>query len=138
VSTPPRPIEFYVHGWDGPVVVIEGVEATALLRYGGLDAYHRHHRGVNPHLDRAIGKLRIASNAHRARVDSAHGTFRTEPPEPVTRSDGRLTTRQAASLLGVTPRAVRKAITEDRLPAERVAGRWLIDAESAARYRARR
>ena len=136
VSTPPRPIEAFVHGLDGPLALIEGAEAVALLRYGDLSGYLRQHRGVNPHLDRAVAKLTLVSAAFRSGAGSALGTFRTEPPEPVTRSDGRLTTGQAASLLDVTPRAVRKAIAEGRLPAERSGSRWLIDADNVTLYRA--
>jgi excisionase family DNA binding protein len=136
VNTPPRPIEAFVHGLNGAVALIEGPEAMALISYCGLDSYSRQHRGADPRLDRAVAKLLLVSAAFRAGTGSALGTFRTEPPEPVTRSDGRLTTGQAASLLGVTPRAVRKAITEGRLPAERSGSRWLIDADNVALYRA--
>jgi excisionase family DNA binding protein len=132
-----RPIEAAVHGWDGPVVIIEGIEATALLRYGGLDAYHRQHRGINPYLDRAIGKLRIASNAHRARASgSANGTFRAELAESVPVSGEPLTTQAAGDLLGMTARAVRKAISEGRLAARQSGRAWLIDPENVALYRA--
>lgn len=132
-----RPIESAVHGWDGPVVIIEGIEAAALLRYGGLDAYHRQHRGINPYLDRAIGKLRIASNAHRSRVSSsANGSFRAELAEPVPVSGEPLTTQAAGDLLGMTARAVRKAISQGRLAAQQSGRTWLIDPDSVARYRA--
>lgn len=124
MTTPPRPIETYVHGLAGPLGLIEGPEAVALLNYCDMGAYLREHRGTNPHLDRAIAKLRLVSLAYRG---TGHGTFPAEPQEPAKRSDGRLTTRQAADLLGVTPRAVTKAINEGRLPAKRFAGRWLID-----------
>lgn len=135
MSTPPRPIEAYVHGLSSPVALIEGAEAVALLAHCDLGAYLREHRGVNPHLDRAVAKLRLVSAAYRA--GSLISTSPAEPPEPAPRSDGRLTTRQVATQRGVTPRAVTKAINEGRLRAEWFAGRWLIDAATAARYRAR-
>ncbi len=124
MSTPPRPIEAYVHGLAGPLGLIEGPEAVALLNYCDMGSYLREHRGVNAYLDRAIAKLRLVSAAYRS---TGHGTASAEPQEPAKRSDGRLTTRQAADLLGVTPRAITKAINEGRLPAKRFAGRWLID-----------
>jgi excisionase family DNA binding protein len=133
-SPPARPVESYVHGLDGPLCLVEGREAMALLAFGGLDAWQREHRGANAHLDRAVAKLRLASAAYRA--GSGISTSPAEPPEPAPRSDGRLTTRQAATQLGVTPRAITKAINEGRLRAEWFAGRWLIDAATAARYRA--
>jgi hypothetical protein len=39
VSTPPRPIEAFVHGLSGPVGLIEGPEAVALLAHCDLDTY---------------------------------------------------------------------------------------------------
>jgi hypothetical protein len=66
VSTPPRPTETYVHGLDGPVGLIEGPAAIALLAYCDLGTYLREHRGVNPALDRAVTVLRLVSAAHRA------------------------------------------------------------------------
>jgi len=41
VSTPPRPIEAFVHGLSGSVGLIEGPEAVALLAYCDLGAYLR-------------------------------------------------------------------------------------------------
>jgi excisionase family DNA binding protein len=136
VTTPLRPIESFVHFPHGPICLIEGPEAVALLRYGGLDAYHRQNRGAHPHLDRAIAKLRLASAAFRSAAGSATGTSPAEPPEPVPPSGKRLTSREVATLLGVTPRAVTKAITDGRLPAERSSSRWLIDADNVTLYRA--
>lgn len=124
VTTPIRPIESYVHGLSGPLGLIEGPEAVALLRYCDLGQYLREHRGVNPHLDRAIGKLRLVSAAYRG---TNGGTSRAEPQEPAQLSDRRLNTQQAAALFGVTPRAITKAINEGRLAAEWFAGRWVID-----------
>jgi excisionase family DNA binding protein len=133
-STPARPVESAIQGLSGPVSVIEGAEATALITTFKLDVYSRTTRGANTDVDRAIAKLRLCSAAHRARADP--GTFGAEPAEPVRVSDRQLTTREASHLLGITDRAVRKAITEGRLPAERSGGRWLINSEDVARYRA--
>lgn len=38
-----------------------------------------------------------------------------------------ITTKEAAKRLGVTPRRIRKLITDKRLPAKRVGRDWLID-----------
>jgi excisionase family DNA binding protein len=110
----------------------------ALLSFAGLDAYQREHRGADPYLDRAVAKLRLLSAAHRAGAGCAVATLPAEPAQLMPLSGGPLTTGQVASLAGVTRSAVTRAIREGRLRAERVAGRWLIDAENAARYRARR
>ncbi len=45
-----------------------------------------------------------------------------------------MTTSQAAAVTGVTPNAIRRAISEGRISARRRGGRWLVDAASAARY----
>ncbi len=134
-STPARPVESAIQGLSGPISVIEGAEATALIATFRLVAHSREHRGADPDVDRAIAKLRLCSAAYRARAGS--GTFDAEPPEPVRLSDRQLTTGEASHLLGITDRAVRKAITEGRLHAKRSGGRWLIKSEDAARYRAR-
>jgi excisionase family DNA binding protein len=130
---PPRPVESFVHGLDGPLAVINGREAIALLGYGGLDGYLRGHRGADRHLDTAGAKLRLLSAAFRA--GAGPGTTPAERPEPASHSDGRLTVRQVADLLGLTPRGVRKAIGEGRLRAAWSGGRWLIDSGEAEAYR---
>jgi excisionase family DNA binding protein len=135
VTTPPRPIEAAIQGLSGPVSVIEGVEAAALIATFKLDVYSREHRGADRDLDRAIAKLRLCSAAHRARAGSDCGTRRVKPADRVPPSGGQLTTRQAGELLHVTDRAVRKAITQGRLRAESFGGRWLIDAEEVSTYR---
>lgn len=136
MSTPPRPIEAFVHGLSGPVGLIEGPEAVALLAYCDLAAYLREHRGVNPALDRAVAVLRLVSAAHRAGAGRAVATSPAEPPQPVPLSGRQLTTKQVALLSGVSRSAVTKAIRQGRLRAEWFAGRWLVDSGDAARYRA--
>jgi excisionase family DNA binding protein len=132
VSTSLRPIEGFVHGLGGPVALLEGQEAIALLRYCDLSGYSR---GADMALDRAVMKCRLLSAAHRAGASTASGTIRAEPAEPTPSSDERLTTQQAGELLGITDRGVRKAIKEGRLIAESFGGRWLIYAENLTLYR---
>lgn len=78
-----RPIEAYVHGLHGVLALIEGPEAAALLRHCDLSTYLREHRGADPHLDRAIGKLRLLSAAYRAGGGCAVATSRARPRGPV-------------------------------------------------------
>ena len=134
-TTPPRPIEAAIQGLSGPVSVIEGAEAAALIATFKLDVYSREHRGANVHVDRAISKLKLLSAAHRAGAGTGCGTFRAVPAELVQSCGGKLTTRQASEVLGITARGVRKAIKDGRLRAERSGGRWLIDSADVARYR---
>jgi excisionase family DNA binding protein len=135
VTTPPRPIEAAIQGLSGPVSVIEGAEAAALIATFKLDVYSREHRGANVHVDRVISKLKLLSAAHRAGAGTGCGTFRAVPAELVRSCGGKLTTRQASEVLGITTREVRKAIKDGRLRAERSGGRWLIDSADVARYR---
>ncbi|MGH3810271.1 MAG: hypothetical protein ACRDRU_27355 [Pseudonocardiaceae bacterium] len=112
VTPPPRPIEAFVHGLSSPVALIEGPEAVALLGYCDMATYLREHRGVNPALDRAIGKLRLLSAAYRAGGGCAVATSRARPGGPVPPSGERLTTNQVALLAGVSRSAVTKAIRQ--------------------------
>jgi excisionase family DNA binding protein len=79
---------------------------------------------------------RATPAAYRSGAGCAVATSPTVAAQLVPPSGGPLTTGQVASLSGVTRSAVTRAIREGRLRAERVAGRWLIDVENAARYRA--
>ncbi|MDQ1217983.1 helix-turn-helix domain-containing protein [Microbacterium arborescens] len=60
------------------------------------------------------------------------GTRVDETPAP---TPAWFTTRTAAALIGCKPRAVRRAIAENRLAAEKVAGVWNISAEAVAHFR---
>jgi excisionase family DNA binding protein len=132
VTTPPRPIEAFLHGLSGAVGLLEGPEAVALLRYCDLSGYSR---GADMALGRAVMKCRLLSAAHRTGVGTASGTIRAKPAEPTPSSGERLTTQQAGERLGITDRGVRKAIKEGRLIAESFGGRWLIYAENLTLYR---
>jgi excisionase family DNA binding protein len=134
-TAPRRDVENFVHGLDGPIGVIGGPEAIALLWFRDMDSYQRQHRGANVDLDRATAVLRLVSAAYRAAPSSPNGTFPAEPAEHVPQSNRQLTTAQASTVIGITPRAIRKAITNGRLHAERSGGRWLINATDAALYR---
>jgi excisionase family DNA binding protein len=136
VSPPlPRAVQECVHGLSGPVGLVGGPEASALLRFRGLEDYQRRHRGANPALDRATAVLRLVSAAYRASLGSECGTSRAKTAEPVKQSGEQLTTQQVGARLGITDRAVRKAIKEGRLAAESIGGRWLIKTEDVSTYR---
>ncbi|QRY39427.1 helix-turn-helix domain-containing protein [Microbacterium hominis] len=67
---------------------------------------------------------------------SVTGTARAAQPERTAVSEW-LTTAQAAALVGFTDRGIRKAITEGRLDATNVDGRWRISREALAHFRSR-
>ncbi|MBB6343777.1 excisionase family DNA binding protein [Nonomuraea muscovyensis] len=130
----PRPAEHYVYGATGPVVVVPGRVAAWLERHAQLGRLRIERRGQDPEVDAVLAALRQAAAAWRS---SATGTPNTNQPEPVPLSP-QMGTSSAADLLGITDRAVLKAIHEGRLPAERVAGRWLITREDVEHFRAGR
>jgi excisionase family DNA binding protein len=130
-----RPPGAYVHGLDGPAVVVPARVAAWLERHAHLRAVRTEHRGVDPEVDAVLVALGVAGAAWRA-GSTGCGTDQRNPPEPVAASP--LTTGQAADLLGITDRGVRAAILAGRLNAHQVGGRWHLDREDVEHYRARR
>jgi excisionase family DNA binding protein len=126
----------YVHG-DGAVVVVPARTAAWLERYADLRALRIRHRGADPEVDAVLVALAVAAAAWREqRAGTASGTAVDEGAEPAASSQ--LTTAEAGDLLGVGARAVRRAISEGRLPAERHGDVWRIDREDVEHYRAAR
>jgi excisionase family DNA binding protein len=98
-------------------------------------------RGQDAELDQTLLAIRLAGLRFSER--SSTGTLCAPRPEPVSEStrqqlDNTVSTTTAAGLLGISDRAVRKAITEKRLPASSVEGRWRIDRHEVERYRLQR
>jgi hypothetical protein len=137
VNLPPRPAEHLVLGHDGPVAVVSGRIAALLLARAGLDQYHRAHRGEDPELDSTLVALKVTAAAWRATGTNC-GTATPPSAPPASPSPAWLTTRAVARSLGMTSRAVRKAITVGRLPAQHWAGRWWINPDDVEHLRARR
>lgn len=134
-----RPPEAYVHGLDGPMVVVPARVAALLMRRAGLDDYHRAHRGEDPELDAVLVGLKTAAAAWRAmHVPSDSGSAVVELAAQQRPSPRQLSTAQAARALGISPRAVRQAIAENRLDAEVVGGRYVLTPDDVAHYRAKR
>lgn len=129
-----RPAEHLIHGVDGPIVIVTGRVAAYLNRYAGLDAYRRANRGADAEVDQALQALRRADLWWR---ESATGTKKAPEPE-LDASFEWLSTTQAGTQLGVTDRAIRKAIDEGRLKALRVDDRWRISRTDFEHYRAGR
>lgn len=129
----PRPAS-YVHGADGPVVVVPGRVAAWLERNARLREMHQHSRGADPEVDAVVVGLLLAARAWRA---SATGSADAVRPE-VGAGSQELSTREAADLLHVTDRAIRQAITDGRLQAQRIGSRWVLQRENVEHYRAGR
>lgn len=129
----PRPIEHYLHG-DGHVVIVPGRVAAWLERRAGLNTLRINNRGLDPEVDAVLGALHLGALVWRNSVD---GTAPAEPAEPPAPCPQWLSTAQVASRLGITDRAVRKAIDRGAIPAENIEGRWFINREDLAHYQAR-
>lgn len=138
-NAPPRPAECHVLGFDAPVVVVPGRVAAWLLSRAGLADYHRAHRGDDPEVDQVLVALKLAAIAWRERATGTdHGTREADTPPQDAPSPTWLNATTAARALGITSRAVVKAIAAGRLPAQWSAGRWWIDPADVEHYRARR
>lgn len=132
----PRPPAAYVHG-DGSVVVVPARVAAWLQRHAGLRSLRTECRGVDREVDAVLVALAVAAAAWSGQFNgSGSGTVHAGQPEPAPVST--LTTAQAATLLGCTDRAVRKAIAAGRLHAVDDGGRWRIAREDLEHYRAGR
>jgi excisionase family DNA binding protein len=125
VSTPPV---------EQLVTVVPADVAVILLVRAGLDKYRRTHRGENLRVDQVL--LALTESAIRWRELADKGQNRA-PNADTMASSQRLTTRQAASITGVSDRTIRRAIAAGRLPAERVGHIYLINRQDVGRYRTR-
>lgn len=130
-----RPPESYVHGVGAPVVVIPGRVAAWMDERLQLGRLRSQLRGVDSELDSVLVAVSVAAAAWRI---SATGTSVASQPEPTASSPQWLSSTQAADLLGVTDRAIRKAIADRRLPAIQIFGRHRVSREDLEHYRARR
>lgn len=122
-------------GKDGPAVILDARACAVLERYAGLSDLRVRVRGVDPHISRQLEEVRLAALSWRS---SATGTEEASGPEPATDSERWLSTGEAADLVGVTSRAIRKAIDEGRLEAVKVGGHNRISREDLEHYRAAR
>jgi excisionase family DNA binding protein len=121
-----------VHGQDGHgIVIVPGRVAAILERFARLDAFRTQVRGRDSELDAVLIDFHAAAVAWRS---TEVGT--TEAPKPELPRMW-ASTSEAATVLRIGDRAIRKAIAEGRLPADSVDGRWRIAREDLAHYRAR-
>lgn len=119
--------ETYIQGVDGegkaaPTVAVPARVAAYLNKYAKLDDFRRSNRGTNKEVDDVLVALRYADLWWR---NSVTGKRPTSDGERASQSEW-LTTRQAAIKAGVSQRAIRKAIEDNRLIASRVGNTWNI------------
>ncbi len=112
-----------------PGVFIAGREARLLihLALGGerLEWARRKDRGLAEALD-------AIDEAGRLWARTDVGTSDAKASEP---ARAWVTAKEAAAVLNITDRAVRKAIAEGRLPADNTSGPWMIHREQLEIYR---
>lgn len=92
----------------------------------------------DPELVELVRRFAFAGLTYRGHRTADLGTPRDQAPEQRAGSPQRLSTTQAACRLGVTDRAVRLAIARERLPAEAIGGRWVLDPADVDSYGRRR
>ncbi|MGI8761311.1 MAG: helix-turn-helix domain-containing protein [Jatrophihabitantaceae bacterium] len=101
-------------------------------------------RGADPAVDSVLIAVRAAAMYWRdsgSGSGSVDGPTLADHPAPATALDSGaplLDAAEAAAVVGITDRGVRRAIAAGRLPARQAAGRWLIAEADANRYRDRR
>lgn len=133
MTTPQRPPTAYVHGVDAPVVVIPARVCAWLERYASLNEVRIRERGADPEVDAVLVAVRLAALTWRT---TATGTPVAAKAEADPDLEQWMSTGQAAERLGITDRAVRLAIQEQRLNATNVAGRWRITKEDLQHFTA--
>lgn len=138
-----QPPSAYLAGLDGIECATPGWAADWLLRQTNLAQQRIALRGVDPIVDDWLAALTYTANAWRTSASpSESGSSLACVPEVERTSScvgaGVLGTARTADLIGITVRAVCLAISEGRLPARKVDGRWLIDIEDAREFRDRR
>lgn len=129
-----RPPEHLVHGIEGEVVILSARVCSFLFKHAGLAEFRQRYRGGDAELDNTLTAMSIA---YRRWLGSAVGTTRPVAPE-LDGSSLWLSTTEVAGRLLMTDRGVRKAITDGRLSAEMVAGRYRVSREALAHYKASR
>jgi len=133
MGNPRRPAAYYVHGLDGPTVPLPAWFARWLELNTDLDHQRVNRRGMDPGADEVLVALHYLALHAASTHTSAPGS--TPPPAPEVPQDLPMTVSELAEQVGITGRAIRHAITGGRLPAHRVADRWLIDRADAETYR---
>jgi len=131
-----RPAEHLIHGLDGPLVVIDGAVCAMLDRLLRLDQIGRKYRGQNEQFDQSLMAIRLAGVAHTQRSGSGQDSAPQPdvPPHSVRQHNQTVSTRQAAAILGITDRSVRRAINQKRLPATCLDGRYRITPDDLKTY----
>lgn len=120
------------------MVVVPARVAAWLAREVDLQRLRIAVRGQDDERDAVLVAIGVVAEwwTRARRAGAAGGTSDASAAEPTT-SSGPMSTAEAAEALGISSRAVRRAIAERRLPAVRHGRGWLIDRADVRRYRPR-
>ncbi|MFI7168180.1 helix-turn-helix domain-containing protein [Rhodococcoides fascians] len=129
-----RTHESYLHGLAGVEVTIPGRVAAFLESRCNLRELRVSVRGHDRELDEALLAINLAALHWRT---TATGSAAAPEPEATPRSEW-VSTTEAADILYITTRAVRLAITENRLTATRVGKSYRINREDLEHFKAAR
>lgn len=135
-----RPAGAYLLGLDGVGAEIPGWACDWLERQTNLHQQRVNLRGIDPSVDEVLQAIRYAAMSWRgSESGSASGTSLPDSPElaPLSEVSSLLDTATAGGLIGISDRAVRKAIRSGRLHGQQIGGRWMVTREDAERYRRR-
>ena len=136
----PLPPGAYIHGVNEPVMPAGAGLAAWLERHTNLSKQRVALRGLDPGIDNQLAALLwMATWSFNATISAPSSDLGTTHPvmaEPAGELVAeRIDVNTAAEVIGITTRAVRKAIAEHRLPACRDGSRWSIDRNDARQYR---
>ena len=118
----------YLHGNDGPVVIVSAHVAAFLKRRANLDTLRTNARDMGD-----LETYWVLNSLHQAAL-----SYDTLPPlsapSAVRDRDKSMSSTQAATALGITARGVRDALEKGRLDGQRIDGRWRISRAAVRRY----
>ncbi len=122
-------------GLDGPSVEVPGWAAAWLEQHTNLATKRVACRGVDPGIDDVLAKLHYVAVHHLAGSGQGSADGTETDTAALIEESSTLTVTEAAAQLGITDRAVRKAIAAGRLKAKRSGAVWLIDTHDINVYK---
>lgn len=125
-----RSADDFVHGEGlGTFCMISG-RTAAWLESQGLDRLRRNARGVDPRIDRDLIAIHMAGLTWRNAVDGISERHSDAPGPGLM-----LTVQEAAKLAKMTPRGIRAAIEQNRLPAQKRGRQWIVSTGDLQKFK---
>lgn len=122
----------YLHGGEGPIVIVPAHVASYLRRRIPLDRLRIDARNMqDPEAYHVLNSLHRAALTYESTPDTRADATPMQPAQ----QEPLLSSSQAGALLHLTARGVRDACEKGRLEAQQVDGRWQITRAAVRRYR---